>query len=293
MYADNSFLQDAIDIHIHVGPDYMPRYGNSIRLAQEAANAGMKAIIIKGHLTSTVASAEAATQVVDGIKVFGGISLNEPSGELNPRAVMVAARSGGKMVWLPTVDSAYAISKAKQGHWISHYVDTSVFGYKRSGMSVLDENGALKESVLDILKICKDYDVILGTGHISPEESLKLARASKDMGYDKLEVTHPNAWLEDFTFEVMRELTSLGATLTLSYGVCSPQNGRQPVAEIAQIIREIGARHCCLITDYGQIASPSPVEGYRVFCQQLLNAGISKEDIGLMTKENPGRLLSI
>ena len=91
----------------------------------------------------------------------------------------------------------------------------------------------------------------------------------------------------------MKELVGLGATLTLSYGVCSPHNGRQDPAEIVQIIKEAGAENCCLITDYGQITSPSPVEGYRVFCQLLHNMGISKEELILMTKKNPARLLSI
>lgn len=293
MFTDYSFLQDAIDLHIHVGPDYTARYGDSITLAQEAAGAGMKAIIIKGHLDSTVAAAQAATRVVEGIRVYGGIALNEPTGSFNARTVMAVAKSGGKMVWLPTVDSKYALMKAQQGHWIKHYVNGSVFGYERKGLSILDDRNAVKNEVREIVRICKEYGMILGTGHISPEESLALAKEARDMGYDKLEVTHPNAWLEDFTPEVLKKLTELGATLTLSYGVCSPHNGRQDPAEIVKVIKETGAKHCCLITDYGQVTSPSPVEGYRVFCQLLSNLGISREEIHLMTKENPARLLSL
>ncbi len=293
MFTDYSFLEGAIDLHIHVGPDYTVRYGDSVTLAQQAAAAGMRAIIIKGHLNSTVAAAEAATRVVEGVNVYGGISLNEPTGSFNPRTVMATARSGGKMVWLPTVDAEYALNKAKQGHWIKHYVNGSLFGFERKGLNILDDNKAVKADVLEILKICKDYDVILGTGHISPGESLALAKAAKDIGYDKLEVTHPNAWLEDFTIDVMKELASLGATMTLSYGVCSPHNGRQDPAEIVQVIKEVGARHCALITDYGQVTSPSPVEGFRVFCQLMSSLGVSRDEINLMTKENPARLLSI
>ena len=293
MFVDYSMLEDSIDLHIHVGPDYVPRYGDSITLAQEASKVKMKAIVIKGHLNSTVAAAQAANRVVEGIKVFGGLALNEPSGEFNARAVVSVAKSGGKMIWLPTVDAEYALKKAEQGHWIKHYVNGSLFGFQRKGMNILDEKHELKEEVYQILLICKEYDMILGTGHISPQEALALAKKSREVGFEKLEVTHPNAWLEDFTLEVLKELTNLGATLSLSYGVCSPHNGRQDPNEIVNVIRKIGAEHCCLITDYGQVTSPSPIEGYRVFCQLLMNMGISRDEIIMMTRTNPARLLSL
>lgn len=293
MSADTSFLKDCIDLHIHVGPDYIPRYGDSIKLATEASHVGMKAIIVKQHLASTVASACLATNVVRGTLVFGGIALNEPVGGLNPRSVITAAKSGGKMIWLPTVDAEYAIKKAKKGHWIKHYVNGSVFGCERKSINILNEDGELKSEVKDILKICKEYDIILGSGHISPEESIALAKESASIGYKKLEITHPNAWLEDFTIQVMKELTDLGATLTLSYGACSTHTGRQDIREIVSIIKEIGAQHCCLITDYGQTVNASPVEGYRVFYQHLLNYGIPDEDLNLMARVNPSRLLGL
>jgi hypothetical protein len=288
-----NYLDGAIDLHIHVGPDYMPRYGDSLKLATEASNHGMKAIVIKQHLASTVASAHLANEAVQGTLVYGGISLNEPSGGLNVRNVIATAKSGGKMVWLPTVDAEFAIQKAKAGHWIRHYVSGSSFGYERKGLSILTPDQKLKDEVKDILKICKEFDVILGSGHIGPEECIVLAQEGKTIGYDKLEITHPNAWLDDFNAKVLKELTGLGATLTLSFGVCSLQTGRQDIHEIAKVIKEVGAEHCCLITDYGQVTNPSPVEGYRVFCQLLSNIGVTDEELMLMTKENPSRLLSI
>ena len=292
-FADYSFLEGAVDLHIHTGPDYVKRYADSIDLAREAAAAGMRAIILKTHLVSTVAGAYAADRVVEEVRVFGGIALNDANGCFNLRNVAAALKSGGKMIWMPTVDAAYALDKAKNGHWIGHYVNGSVFGYPRNALTVLDDAGNLKDDVREIVRLCREYDAILGTGHLSPSESLKLAREAKDIGYDKLEVTHPNAWLEDFTIPVMKELAALGATMTLSYGVCSPHNGRQDPAEIVQVVKEVGADHCCLITDYGQVASPSPVEGFRVFCQLLNNLGVSRDEIDRMAKTNPARLLAL
>lgn len=294
MFADYKLLEGAIDLHIHVGPDYIPRYGDSITLAEEAAKRGMKAIVVKTHLSSTVASALAANRVVEGISVFGGIALNEPNGEFNLRNVVASVRSGAKMIWLPTVDAEYALKKAVDGHWIGHYVNGSTFGYdSRKGLSILDREGNLRKEVKEIVRICKENEVILGSGHISPLECLALAKESKLIGFSKLEITHPNAWLEDFTIDVLKQLTDLGAALTLSFGVCSPHNGKQDPREIVNVIKEIGARNCCLITDYGQVVNPSPVEGYRVYCQLLLNLGVSLDEITIMTKEKPAELLSL
>jgi len=293
MFADYSILKDAIDLHVHIGPDYIPRYSDSITLAEEATRVGMKAIVIKSHLFATMSSAYAANRVVGGTKIFGGIALNEPNGEFNPRNVAASLKAGAKLVWLPTVDAEYALNKAKSGHWIGHYVHGSEFGYGRKGLRITDENQRLKDEVQEILRLCKEYDVILASGHVSPQESLVLAKEAKKIGFTKLEVTHPNIWYEDFPLDVLRELAEYGATFTLSFGACSPHNGRQDPHEIVEIIKGVGAEHCCLITDYGQTVHPSPVEGYRVYCQLLMNLGVTRDEIELMAKKNPARLLSI
>ncbi|MFA7589667.1 MAG: DUF6282 family protein, partial [Acholeplasmataceae bacterium] len=210
MFSNYDFLEDAIDLHIHVGPDYVKRYGDSIQIAQEASNKKMRAVIIKTHLCSTVAAAYAATRVVDGIDVFGGIALNEPNGGFNLRNVYASILSGAKMIWLPTVDAEYAIDKANKGHWIRHYVNSSTFGYPRQGLSILNSDGVLIDEVNEILRLCKENNVILGTGHISPNEALCLSEESKRISFRKLEVTHPNAWLEDFSIDVLKKLTQNG-----------------------------------------------------------------------------------
>lgn len=293
MFMDEGVLEGAVDLHVHIGPDYIPRYGDILRLAKEADSKGMKAIVIKRHLASTVGDAYVANQLGLKVKVFGGIALNWPTGGLNVRTVIATLRSGGKVIWLPTTDAEYAIKKGREGHWIRAIVDASSFGKEVEPISILDENGKLKKEVHEILRICKEHDAILASGHISPQECLVLAKESKAIGYDKLEITHPNAWLEDFTMDVLRELASLGATLTLSYGVCSPCSGRQDPKEIVNIIREVGAQSCALITDYGQAHNPSPVEGLRAFYYLLLRFGITQRELDIMTKENPSRLLGL
>ncbi len=91
----------------------------------------------------------------------------------------------------------------------------------------------------------------------------------------------------------MKQLTDLGATVSLSYGVCSPTHGREDPREIVQIIKEIGAKNCILITDYGQVISPSPAQGLLIFYYLLKSLGVSAEELDLMLKTNPAGLLDL
>ena len=290
---DETVLHGAIDIHIHVGPDYMPRYADSFTLAEEARDVGMRAIVIKNHLSSTAAAAHAATLKIPEVQVLGSIALNSTVGGINPRAAMAAIMSGAKVVWLPTVDARYGLVRAEEGHWIKHYVHSSAFGYESPSLTVIDETGKLKPETQEILRICHEHHVALCSGHISPQECLAVAKEAKKIGYKQFEITHPNAWTDDFTIDVMRELAACGAVLSISYGACSPRNGREDPEEIVHIIHEIGAQNCILMTDYGQTVSPSPAQGMRVFYYLMKSMGIEPSALDLMMKSNPAKLLNL
>jgi hypothetical protein len=240
-----------------------------------------------------VGSAQAASLTVPEVQVIGSISLNTTVGGLNPRAAMAAVLSGAKVVWLPTVDARYCFEKARHGHWIGHYIHSSSFGYESRELSVIDDNGKLLPETQEILRICGEKRAALCSGHISPKECLAIAKEAKKIGYSQFEITHANAWTEDFTIDVMKELVSNGAVISLSYGACSPRNGRQDPEEIAQIIREIGPQNCIMMTDYGQTVSPPPAQGLRVFYYLMKTLGVEPSALDLMIKVNPARLLNL
>lgn len=290
---DDTILNGAIDIHIHVGPDYMPRYADAITLAEEARDAGMRAIVVKCHLTSTVGAAAAACQAVPEVKTIGSISLNNTVGGLSPRSVKAAVLSGAKVVWLPTTDAQYAMDKAHQGHWIGHYVNGSNFGYDCVRLSVLDQNGQLLEEVKEIVRICKEYDVLLCSGHIGPDECLALTAYAKEIGFDKVEITHANAWVEDFTIPVLQQLVANGAMISCSFGAMAPHNGREDPQEVVDIIHGVGAEHVVLMTDYGQVNAPSPAQGMRVYYFLMKKYGITDAELDLMMRKNPAYLLGL
>lgn len=292
---DDSVLKDAIDIHIHVGPDYNSRYADAITLAEEARAAGMKAIVIKCHLQSTVMGAEAANLLVPEVKTFGSLTLNDPTGGLSPRSVMAAVKSGAKVIWLPTVDSKWAMEKGKNGHWIGHYTNGSSFGYDsdRIWLTALDENGNLKNEVKEIVNICQNNNIVLCSGHLGPNECIEIAKYADSINYHHFEITHANDWYDDFNLDVLRELAKYHATISLAFGGLTPHNGRQDPKELVEIIHGVGADHCIMMTDFGQPNAPSPVEGFRVFYYLMKKYGITSDELDLMMKKNPAKLLWI
>ncbi len=85
-------LDGAVDLHVHPYPSPFPRRMDAAEAAQRAADAGMRAIVVKSHHhdTSTdVAALRAHGIDAAGIDVFGGIALNTQVGGLNPHAVNI------------------------------------------------------------------------------------------------------------------------------------------------------------------------------------------------------------
>jgi predicted metal-dependent phosphotriesterase family hydrolase len=60
-----------------------------------------------------------------------------------------------------------------------------------------------------------------------------------------------------------------------------------------QIIKEVGYRNIMVDTDGGQIENPHWEIAFQEYIQYLYEHGISKEQLDVMTKKTPSKLLSI
>jgi len=65
------------------------------------------------------------------------------------------------------------------------------------------------------------------------------------------------------------------------------------MSDYAKAIREVGARSCILASDLGQAGNPLHQDGLAAFFAGLEKEGISRADIGLMSKTNPARALGL
>lgn len=280
-------LTGAVDMHLHTAPDVFERSLDDFDAVREADEAGMAALLLKSHHTLT---ADRAVLAGKGrhIPVFGGLALNLPSGGLNPAAVEMAIAFGARQIWMPTMHARNSLERSR----LEQFQGEVRAG--RTGISVLDADGRLVSEVLPVLEMIRDADLILGTGHLAPEESLVLLRQAQSMGLRKLLVTHPNMHFTRFSPDRMRRAVEFGALLEFDALSCLP-GWPQAVdaAETARCIRRIGAAHCVLGSDGGQATNPHPVSMLRGFAESLSHHGLGMDDLRIMLCENPARLLRL
>src|SRR4030042_5668721 len=261
-----NYLKGAIDLHFHAGPDVRERKLTYLEAAVQAEAAGMKAILIKSHSTITADIASLIQPLVRKILIFGGIALNYPLGGLNPMAVETALKLGAKQIWMPTLHAANQYRYEK----------------KRGGITILNRERDLKKEVMGILEIVSRYDVILSTGHLSQNESIRLIEEARKRGIKKILVTHPDHFFIQMPGEVQRGLAQEG----IFFDRCFPTERTSPLTmeEMAKRIREVGVDSSILTSDFGQPENPFPVEGLKIYIQQLLRFGFTDQEIDLMVR---------
>ncbi|MEE8119979.1 MAG: DUF6282 family protein [Anaerolineales bacterium] len=282
-------IEGAIDFHVHSAPDVFGRNVNDLEVARAAARAGMRALVLKNHITITADRAALASSEVPGIEIFGGIVLNKAVGGINPIAVewMHRIEGGrGKVVWLPTFDA-------------DHHKKT--FG---SGAGItLTEHGKVKPAVDEVLKIIARENLVLHTGHATPEETLAVIKQAKALGVKNIAVTHAMADVPGLSLAQLKQAAEMGAKLELVFlnHLMGPQahlgwmrHWKQiSITDMAEAIKAVGAEHFILSSDLGQSGNPIHPDGYKRLVTGLKKAGVSQSDLYLMMRTNPARLLGI
>jgi predicted TIM-barrel fold metal-dependent hydrolase len=282
-------LDGSIDVHIHSAPDIFPRIMNDVELALTAKQEGMRAILIKSHVALTADRAEIASQQAD-FPVFGAIALNLPVGGLNLHAVEVALKLGAKEVWLPTIHASHYVAQKDHVPTLAKEVKDDI-----KGIYLLNEDGTLKEELYPIIKKIAEYDVVLGTGHITVKESKVVVREAAKVGVKKIVITHPLASFINFTNEDMKEVLDNGAMFLEHVFNDVTRQVAHPITQkkIADAIQAIGARHIVMSTDSGQWLNPIPAQSMGIYIKDMLDWGISEEDVRMMVSTNPARMLGL
>ena len=269
-------LDGVVDLHVHAGPDSRPRSVDDVEAARAARDAGFRAILLKNHFTMTADRAALAMGQVDGIEIFGGVVLNRAVGGINPEAVrQMATFSGGrgKVVWLPTFDAEHYVTAAGGG---APYV------------SILADGEPLP-AVLEVFALLAEHDLTLATGHSSPGEVLRLMPAARRLGVRRILVTH--VFSQGATAEQMRQMADEGAILEIDW--LAVHSGGRTIEEYVSAIRQLGAEAFCLSSDLGQAGNPLHAEGMRAYIRALREAGITEDEIDVMARRNPARLLGL
>jgi len=269
-------LTGVIDMHVHAGPDSRPRAMNDWEAVRMAEAAGLRAVLLKNHFTSTADRAALAAQLVPNLHVFGGVALNRSIGGINPEAVrQMAAFSGkrGKVVWLPTFDSEFYVTRE---------------GSSDPFVSVL-EDGRPVADLIEVFSLVAENDLVLAMGHSSPEEVLALIPVAREQGVETILVTH--VFGQDATRRQIRQMAAAGAIMELDW--LAAYTNPLLLDDYVEVIQSVGAESFIISSDFGQEGNPDHATGMRDFIIALRSREINQEQIDIMAKYNPAKLLGL
>jgi len=293
-------LEGTIDLHIHSIPDASPRLLDDIEVAAQAKAVKMTAVVLKCHATATPDRAYIAQRAVGGgIEVYGIICLNPAVGGMNPEAVRMAIRMGAKGVWMPSTWSKHNVQYMQL---YRHPMGTETLGRDpiEEGETVLSKEAQIKPEVKEILALVAEQDVMLSTGHLSLNEAHMLIDEACQVGVKKLSVHTVNYHVMGYPLEDQKILVQKGAFgeygfTSLPYPIWEPADPSRRISldDVCRSIRNVGAEHCVLSTDSGQVTSPPPIECMRLWIELLRVKGVDQEEIDTMTKLNPAKLLGL
>ena len=285
-------LNGAIDLHVHAGPSVAKREVDAAEMLKEAVSYGYRAFVVKDHYFPTMMSAALVEKHLgdNKVKVFGGIALNNSVGGINLKAVDTAYAMGAKFVWMPTVSAKNHIDGHK-----GHFAGSGTSAIAEQPIVYIDKKGNLLEPVKNLLQfVAARPDLVLATGHGSAQEIDVLIHEAAAAGVQKIMVNHP-FYLINASMEQITEWGKLGAYIELNACVFKPSKfGVISLDTAVKVMENVALDHILLDSDYGQNGNGSVAEGLGKFIERLMNeASVSEQQINIMLKENPAKLLGL
>jgi hypothetical protein len=321
MELGNELLRGAIDSHVHAGPVLKsnPSYPDPFQVAEEARDAGMRAIVYYDVFGTSSGTAFLVGRRVEGIEVFGGIILSSCQGGMNPRAVLTALYygSGARFVSFGAHCTYFQASQEARlidGELVPIKDVYPKFAERELSIATrIPLEDPIPSELDEILAMVAEHpEVYLNTGHVSPEEALRVIDLAERYGIKKVLVAHPVRRF--MTVEQQKEAARRGAFLESAtadwfypgvprthYYVereyidqrnMVPREVPGAYTYFSQI-REVGPEHFVICTDYGVRAAPSAVQGMRSTITTLLDMEFTPDEIRTMTATNPARLIGL
>ena len=312
----SKLLVGAIDSHVPAGPVLKsnPSYPDPFQVAEEARDAGMRAVVYYDVFGNSSGTAFLVGRRVDGIELFGGIILGSCQGGMNPRAVLTALYygSGARFVSFGAHCTYFQASQeARLVPFKELYPKFREQELSRATRIALDD--PIPSELDEILAMVAEHpDVYLNTGHVSAEETMRVLDLAERYGIKKVLVAHPAR--RQLSLDQQKEAARRGAFLesaladwlypnvprTHYYVEREYMDERNRVPRevpgawtYLEQIREIGPEHFVLCTDYGIRAAPSAVQGMRTLIATLLDMEFTVDEVVRMTAKNPARLIGL
>ena len=169
----------------------------------------------------------------------------------------------------------------------------SVLRRSETGPLIIEKDFDRRVLVPEIKRVVKEYDIILGTAHLSRNEIFPLASFAKKERFKKLVITHPYFDPPKLKVKDQVSLAQMGAIIEICGGNLYPIPGVAKLSDYLKTITEVDVNSLIISSDSGQPRKSMPAEVLRVFTQCLMDKGVSQEQINTMTKINPLKLLGL
>jgi hypothetical protein len=271
--GDLDILEGLIDLHVHSAPDVISRRYTDYQITSRAKQFGLDGVLLKCHHESTVGRAQAVSEALEGVNVFGGQVLNDMySGGMHGEAVDCALSLGARIIWLPTVTS--------KAHRTCFEGETGDDVYS-------------PKVLREICQAVSEHDACLATGHASRSTVYQVAAIAAET-HTRLLITHADFLLPDLSLQDQASLAQkypnvIFERCAYTCALGSPQ--RRSVALTFQGIMETGVERNLLSSDLGQPDLPDWPQGFAYFLLDLLEEGLREEDARYMAREQALNLL--
>ena len=211
-------VKDAIDIHCHAHANQQ----DALALAKYASRSGMKGILFKTitgadpaptvHMINDELRLWADADGVTPIHCWSGALMSMDNAPPSAAFVNAQIDAGVSGVWLPVFNHANTLNKVggKPIWWdpdadpADHTKPLPWDEALRIGHYLLDDGGALKAEVREIVRIVHDRDVALFFGHATHKEIFLLAEEVARLGYELAVIDHPFSPFVDLEVDQMR-----------------------------------------------------------------------------------------
>jgi hypothetical protein len=283
-----------IDIHCHAHEGQQ----DALDLAKHASQNGMGGILYKTIVGQRPAETKrhlrealqrwCEEEDVAPIQTWVGWQVARGSDPITVEATREALDDGVDAVWMPIFNSVNTLTKIGVGSQGPMPEEDA----KKIGYSVIDEHGNLIPAVRDIIHLLADRGVPFSFAHGYHPELFAMAEEVEKIGFEHAFVDHPFSPFVDLTVDEMKQFANAGIWLNFTYDELSPLLGVDP-ARMYDAIRAVGPEHCTLSSDAGEPLFPNSVECMRLIRGYMRAFGLTEDEVHLVTKVNPARVLGL
>jgi hypothetical protein len=293
-----------IDMHVHVGPEYLQRRYTAQALVEDGRRAGFGAVM-KNHFQPTTSWVSQAVRPGDKVKFAGAVVLNASVGGVDEDGVRAAMsgwkqdvrasdpQRGGAVVWLPTLSAEAHLNLYNRREmpelWgvkgkYSRYVPIGC------GFRLDEKDEKVMAGVERMLKAVAENDLVLATGHLNATETVALIRRAHASGVRRIVMTHPLFQATNQEVDVLEKMwREYGAYSELAFVNIAMDH--LTYEQYVQVIEAVGPEGVVLTTDLGQAMNTDVADGWRQYMPELKKRGVSGDDIIRMSVLNPHRIL--